>query len=113
MITFNCDVPADVKERMERGENPIRAYREHHHMPFEDLALRAGIAVSKLDAAEHGMIVLDGADLKRVADVLAVPVALLEPAAVAKVLGETDEEAGNGNAKTSPGEDPFEPGMVT
>jgi transcriptional regulator with XRE-family HTH domain len=113
MTTFNSDVPAEVKARLERGESAIRAYREHHRMPMADLALRAGVSSVALEAAENGMRPLDGHELKRVADALAIPVALLEPATVAKVLGEDAQEAGDKERSTSPGEDPFEPGMLT
>jgi transcriptional regulator with XRE-family HTH domain len=96
MTTFNCDLPADVKRRMERGETAIRAFRQHHHMPLPDLALRAGLNCDALAAAESGRQPLQGAELKQVADALAIPVTLLKPSTVAKLLDEV-KEAGSGN----------------
>jgi transcriptional regulator with XRE-family HTH domain len=102
MTAFNTDVPAGVKKRLERGETAIRAYREHHNVPLSELALRAGINEVALDAAENGMRSLDRQELERLAGVLAIPVAHLELANVAKALGEAEEEAGDEDPNRPP-----------
>lgn len=69
-------LPADVLEQIERGENPVRAVRQHRLMTQKELGERSGIRPNHISAIERGMP-YGLKTAKRLSDALEVPVGLL------------------------------------
>ncbi|HRX75348.1 MAG TPA: helix-turn-helix transcriptional regulator [Hyphomonas sp.] len=71
-----ASVPADVLDQIEKGENPVRAVRQHRLMTQKELGERSGIRPNHISAIERGMP-YGLKTAKRLSDALEVPVGLL------------------------------------
>ena len=71
-----ANVPADVLEQIDKGENPVRAVRQYRLMTQKELGERSGIRANHISAIERGMP-YGLKTAKRLSDALDVPVGLL------------------------------------
>ena len=71
-----ANVPADVLEQIDKGENPVRAVRQYRLMTQKELGERSGIRANHISAIERGMP-YGLKTAKRLSDALEVPVGLL------------------------------------
>lgn len=74
--TDPANLPADVLELIDQGENPVRAVRQHRLMTQKELGERSGIRANHISAIERGMP-YGLKTAKRLSDALDVPVGLL------------------------------------
>jgi transcriptional regulator with XRE-family HTH domain len=70
------NVPEEIMERIEEGENPVRVVRQYRLMTQKDLSDLCGIRPNHISAIERGMS-YGLKTVKRLADALEVPVDLL------------------------------------
>jgi ribosome-binding protein aMBF1 (putative translation factor) len=70
------DVPDEVLQQIESGENPIRALRQYRLLTQKELSTRCGIRANHISAMERGMP-FGLKTAKRLAEALEVPVGLL------------------------------------
>ncbi|GAB6111749.1 helix-turn-helix domain-containing protein [Desulfomicrobium salsuginis] len=64
--------PSELVERLVRGDNPVRVWREHRGMTTAALAAAAGVTSSAISQIEGGKRGLSVELLKRLAEVLRV-----------------------------------------
>lgn len=74
-------LPAHFADRLMRGENPVRAWREYRGLTIERLAGSTGLDADHLRRIEAGTAAPDGATSAVLAVALGVAAADLEPAA--------------------------------
>ena len=74
--TDPANLPAEVLEQIENGENPVRAVRQYRLMTQKELGERSGIRANHISAIERGMP-YGLKTAKRLSDALEVPVGLL------------------------------------
>ena len=70
------NVPEEIMERIEEGENPVRVVRQYRLMTQKDLSDLCGIRPNHISAIERGMS-YGLKTAKRLADALEAPVDLL------------------------------------
>ena len=70
------DVPDEVLNQIEQGENPVRALRQYRLLTQKELSARCGIRANHISAMERGMP-FGLKTAKRLAEALEVPVGLL------------------------------------
>lgn len=70
-------LPKTVVDRLAAGENPIRVLREWRDMTQTYVSLRTGISQGHLSDIESGRRIGTPAALRKIADVLKVPLDLL------------------------------------
>jgi DNA-binding XRE family transcriptional regulator len=74
--TDPANLPADVLELIDQGENPVRAVRQYRLLTQKELGERSGIRANHISAIERGMP-YGLKTAKRLSDALDVPVGLL------------------------------------
>ena len=72
-------VPGEVVDRLLRGDNPIRVWREHRSLSLRELARRAAVSAQLLSEIERGQKEGSLRTLRSIARVLSVDLDALAP----------------------------------
>jgi ribosome-binding protein aMBF1 (putative translation factor) len=65
-------VPADVANRLVKGDSPVRVWREHRSMSVRDLATAAGLSAPYISEIETGKKKGSNSTMKKIANALKV-----------------------------------------
>ncbi len=65
-------VPSEVREKLRKGENPLRVYREHRHLTGQQLAEKIGVSQAYISQLETDRRAGTTEVMKKIANVLNV-----------------------------------------